>query len=159
MTVPTAAGVTTISREGTEQGSPDQAFPKYKAIAILDWTLGEFGASLTGRYIKSVRETEADGNKLNSRFYTDVQLRWIAPSFADDFGFALGVNNLFDKDPPACISCGLNNFDPTHLRRPGPLLLRPRLGQAVIGVSAIADGEGRSAPRRSPFLMAAHGTA
>ncbi len=117
--VPTATGSQTISREGTEQGSPDQAFPKHKAIAILDWNGTAVGGSLTGRYIKSVRETEADDNKLNSRFYTDVQLRFFAPSFADNFGFALGVNNLFDKDPPGCISCGLNNFDPTTYDVPG----------------------------------------
>ena len=117
--VPTATGSQTISREGTEQGSPDQAFPKHKAIAILDWNGTAIGASLTGRYIKSVRETEADNNRLNTRLYTDVQMRFFAPSFADNFGFALGVNNLFDKDPPGCISCGLNNFDPTTYDVPG----------------------------------------
>ena len=116
--VPTAAGTATISREGTEQGSPDQAFPKHKAIAILDWTGTSLSASLTERYIKSVRES-ANGNKLNSRFYTDLQLRFHAPSFSDNFGFALGVNNLFDKDPPGCISCGLNNFDPGTYDVPG----------------------------------------
>ncbi len=117
--VPTATGTQLISREGTEQGSPDQAFPKHKAIAILDWDTTHFGASLTGRYIKSVKETEANDNKLNSRFYTDVQLRFISPDFAENFGFALGVNNLFDKDPPGCISCGLNNFDPGTYDVPG----------------------------------------
>ena len=116
--VPTATGSATISREGTEQGSPDQAFPKHKAIAILDWNGTSVGASLTGRYIKSVRES-ANENKMNSRLYTDLQVRFFAPSFADNFGFALGVNNMFDKDPPACISCGLNNFDPTTYDVPG----------------------------------------
>jgi iron complex outermembrane receptor protein len=29
------------------------------------------------------------------------------------------VNNLFDKDPPGCISCGLNNMDPTTYDVPG----------------------------------------
>ena len=122
--VPTVDGTQKISREGTEQGSPDQAFPKWKAIGIVDWDLASFGASLTGRYIKSVRESQAvaAGNKLGSRFYVDVQLRWQAPSFADNFGFALGVNNLFDKDPPGCFSCGLNNFDPTTYDVPGRYL-------------------------------------
>ena len=55
----------------------------------------DFGASLTGRYIKSVEEAEFD-NKMGSRFYVDVQFRWQSPSFADNFGFALGINNLFD---------------------------------------------------------------
>ena len=115
--VPSADGIQKISREGAEQGSPDQAFPKHKAIAILDWNGTNVGASITERYIKSVRES--NGNKLNSRFYTDLQLRFFAPSFVDNFGFALGVNNLFDKDPPGCISCGLNNFDPTTYDVPG----------------------------------------
>jgi iron complex outermembrane receptor protein len=77
------------------------------------------GAQGMASDIKSVRETEADDNKLNTRLYTDVQLRFFAPSFADNYGFALGVNNLFDKDPPGCISCGLNNFDPTTYDVPG----------------------------------------
>jgi iron complex outermembrane receptor protein len=120
--VPSVDGTEKISREGTEQGSPDQAFPKWKAIGILDWDLEDFGASLTGRYIKAVKESEAADNKLGSRFYVDMQLRWQSPSFAESFGFALGVNNLFDKDPPGCISCGLNNFDPTTYDVPGRYL-------------------------------------
>ena len=116
--VPAAEGTAKISREGTEQGSPDQAFPKHKAVGIFDWDGGQFGLSLTGRYIKSVRESQADDNKLNSRLYTDLQARW-NPTFSDMFGFAVGVNNLFDKDPPGCISCGLNNFDPGTYDVPG----------------------------------------
>ncbi|MEO6199215.1 MAG: TonB-dependent receptor [Sphingomicrobium sp.] len=116
--IPTATGTDKISREGTEQGSPDQAFPKHKAIGILDWDGGQFGGSVTGRYIKSVRESGAD-NRLNSRLYADLQARW-NPSFRDNIlGFAVGVNNLFDKDPPGCISCGLNNFDPGTYDVPG----------------------------------------
>ena len=114
VTVPATAGVTVIEREGTEQGSPDQAFPKYKSTAILDWTLREFGASLTGRYIGGV--DEANGNRMGSTFYTDLQLRW---NLDDGFGFALGVNNLLGEDPPPCFTCGLNNIDPTTYDVPG----------------------------------------
>jgi len=119
--VPTATGSAVISREGTEQGSPDQAFPKHKAIAIFDWDGRDIGLSITERYIKSVVESQ-NGNRLNARWYTDLQLRFHARSFADRFGFAIGVNNLFDKDPPGCISCGLNNFDPTTYDVPGRYL-------------------------------------
>jgi iron complex outermembrane receptor protein len=114
VTVPATVGFTTIDREGTEQGSPDQAFPKFKSTAILDWNHREFGASLTGRYIKGVEES--DGNHLDSVFYTDIQVRW---DIAERFGFALGVNNLFSVDPPACFTCGLNNMDPTTYDVPG----------------------------------------
>jgi iron complex outermembrane recepter protein len=115
--VPATTGVTVIDREGTEQGSPDQAFPKWKSTAVLDWEMDDgFGASLTGRYIKGVEE--GNGNKMDSRFYTDLQLRW-EPESWDGFGFALGANNLFNVDPPACFTCGLNNMDPTTYDVPG----------------------------------------
>src|SRR5207253_3486104 len=109
ITVPATTGTTTIVRQGTEQGSPDQAFPRFKSTGIIDWTFHEFGASLTGRYINHV--VEDNGNRLGSRLYTDIQLRW---NLHDGFGFALGANNLFNVDPPGCISCGLNNMDPTR---------------------------------------------
>ena len=115
--LPTDSGIAIIKRDGTEQGSPDQAFPKHKAIGVLDWDGGQYGASLTGRYIKSVRESQND-NRLNSRLYTDIQARW-NPDFMKMFGLTLGVNNLFDKDPPGCISCGINNFDPGTYDVPG----------------------------------------
>jgi iron complex outermembrane receptor protein len=117
VTVPATGGFTVIEREGTEQGSPDQAFPKFKSTAILDWSLGEFGASLTNRYISGVEE--ADGNEMGSRIYTDLQLRWDLEMSGRDFGFAIGANNLFNVDPPSCFTCGLNNMDPTTYDVPG----------------------------------------
>jgi iron complex outermembrane receptor protein len=121
--VPSGDGTRKISREGTEQGSPDQAFPKHKAIGILDWNGMGFGLTLTGRYIKGVNEypdgRDNDPRHLSSRFYTDIQGRW-SPSFMDNLlELALGVNNLFDKDPPGCITCATNNFDPNMYDVPG----------------------------------------
>jgi iron complex outermembrane receptor protein len=117
--VPAANGVTRISREGTERGSPDQAFPKFKSTTTLDWEYKGWSASVTGRYISGVRETEANDNRLKRRLYADVQIGW-RPAFLDDrFGITFGVNNVLNSDPPACISCGLNNFDPTTYDVPG----------------------------------------
>jgi len=118
LTVPGTDGPVLISREGTEQGSPDQAFPKHKAIGVIDWTGMGFGLTLTGRYIKSVTESHND-NELATRFYTDIQGRWTPRFWGDRLGFTLGVNNLFDKDPPGCISCATNNFDPNTYDTPG----------------------------------------
>ena len=55
-------------------GQPRPGLPEIQVDRIIDWTLDDFGASLTGRYIEGVEE--GDGNELDSRFYTDVQLRW-----------------------------------------------------------------------------------
>jgi iron complex outermembrane receptor protein len=121
--IPATNGFETIDRKGSERGSPDQAFPKYKATATIDWSLGGFGASFTGRYISSVNDTQlAETNKyykLDSRFYGDVQLTY-QPDFMDRrFQLAVGVNNVFNQDPPSCVSCSLNNFDPTTYDVPG----------------------------------------
>jgi iron complex outermembrane receptor protein len=117
---PTSSGLTSISREGTERGSPDQAYPKTKSNLSLDWANGRFGATATARYISGVRETD-DPNRLGARTYVDAQFRWTPGLFGmgDDFRVAVGVNNLFDKDPPGCVTCSLNNYDPNVYDAPG----------------------------------------
>jgi iron complex outermembrane receptor protein len=117
-------GFVVLDRVGTERGSPDQAFPKWKGNATLDWALGDFGASVTGRYINHVLEfgsTVPGGvNKLNSRTYVDFQLEYSPSAFLDKrLTFTAGVNNLFDKDPPGCFSCSGNNYDPGTYDAPG----------------------------------------
>ncbi len=115
--VPITGGTQVISREGTEQGSPSQGFPKWKSVGILDWDLANFGASLTGRYVSKL--TEGDGNVLKERFYTDVQLRWMPTFLHRQFGFAVGANNLLNTRAPGCNTCDINNFDPTTYDVPG----------------------------------------
>ncbi|HEX4711950.1 TonB-dependent receptor domain-containing protein [Phenylobacterium sp.] len=116
---PTSTGLQPITREGTERGSPDQAFPKTKSNTMLDWDKAEFGATASVRYISAVEESGA-ANRLKSRTYLDAQVRW-TPTFIADGGLriAVGVNNLLDKDPPGCITCGLNNYDPNAYDAPG----------------------------------------
>ncbi len=118
--VPITGGTQVISREGTEVGSPSQGFPKWKSIGILDWDGSVFGATVTGRYVSKLRE--GDGNVMNAKFYTDLQVRWLPRAFNDQFGFALGVNNLFKTKAPGCFTCDLNNFDPTVYDVPGRYL-------------------------------------
>jgi iron complex outermembrane receptor protein len=119
--VPITGGTQVISREGTEVGSPSQGFPRWKSIGVLDWDLDNFGASLTGRYVSKLKEFDGDTqvNTLHSKFYTDIQLRW-NPTFLDkQFGFAVGANNVLNTRAPGCVTCDLNNFDPTMYDVPG----------------------------------------
>ena len=120
-TVPAAVGFVTTSYKGATRGFPDQSYPKFKGNATIDWQLGDFGASFTGRYIDAVTEISGDvvGNKLKSTFYGDVQLSY-SPSFADRrLVLTAGVNNVFNKNPPACFSCTGPNYDPTTYDVPG----------------------------------------
>lgn len=116
--VPTSAGTIKVSREGTERGSPDQAYPKTKSSLLLDWDKDAIGATLGVRYMSGVDESTVV-NHLGARAYIDAQLRWTLPWMNDQARIAVGVNNIFDKDPPGCISCGLNNYDPNLYDAPG----------------------------------------
>jgi iron complex outermembrane receptor protein len=117
--IPITGGTQVISREGTEQGSPSQGFPKWKSIGVLDWDGAEFGASLTGRYISKLKEDVTPAHTMGAKFYTDLQLRYTPAGLNDHFGFAVGANNLFNTKAPGCITCDINNFDPTMYDIPG----------------------------------------
>jgi iron complex outermembrane receptor protein len=118
---PTSSGFTSVKREGTERGSPDLAFPETKSNLVIDWDRAELGATLTLRYISSVIETaDPSLNRMGARTYVDAQIRWTPmEDMFQGLQVALGVNNLFDQDPPGCFSCSLNNFDPNTYDVPG----------------------------------------
>ena len=109
MIVPIAGGTQVIDRNGTEHGSPSQGFPKWKWVGILDWDLNDFGATVTGRYVSKLRES--DGNTMGHRFYTDLQLRWTPPVCDRRIGLAIGANNLVQHQ-----GAGLRHLRPQQLR-------------------------------------------
>ncbi|WBO21621.1 TonB-dependent receptor plug domain-containing protein [Sphingomonas abietis] len=109
---PTADGSSTVKRAGTESGT--QGYPKYKSNATFDWSLGQFTASITGRYIAAIHEATGDfaGHEMGRRLYGDIQLLWDTKLGDRAFNFAVGVNNIAGTAPPACYSCSLANYDP-----------------------------------------------
>lgn len=117
-TVPAAVGTTTTQYRGFTRGFPDKTYAKFKGTGVVDWQLGDFGATFTARYINGVKEF--DGKRLNSRTYSDIQLNF-TPSFIADkkLAFTVGVNNVFNVDPPACFSCTGPNYDPQTYDVPG----------------------------------------
>ena len=114
-TFPAATGFTTTNYLGSTRGFPDQSYPRFKGNGTLDWAMDAFTASFTGRYIDAVRE--ADGTKLKSTFYGDVQIGYAL--FDRKLALTVGVNNVFNQDPPACFSCTGPNYDPTTYDVPG----------------------------------------
>jgi iron complex outermembrane receptor protein len=114
--VPTATGTLVVHRKGTEIGSPYNGFPKLKFVDSLDWNLAQYGATLTGRYISSMKES--DGHTMPSRLMFDGQLRW-NPDFMKNLGLAVGVNNIFKVSPAVCTTCGIPNYDPNFYDIPG----------------------------------------
>ena len=116
-TFPSATGFDTTDYRGTTRGFPDQSYPKVKGNATIDWQLGGFGASFTGRYISGV--DESDGHRMHSRLYGDAQLSFSPAIFENRFALTVGVNNVFNSDPPACNTCTGPNFDATTYDVPG----------------------------------------
>ncbi|QGP78133.1 TonB-dependent receptor domain-containing protein [Sphingobium sp. CAP-1] len=115
---PSDLNAATIKCAGTERcGSSDQAYPRFKANATIDYSTDAWGLSFTGRYISKV--TEGDGHVMGTTFYGDMQA-YFSPDWMDHRArFTIGVNNLFDKSPPLCNTCDSANFDPTTYDLPG----------------------------------------
>lgn len=128
-------GTTVVERAGTELGSPERAYVKFKSSLFMDWTVEEWTVGATLRYLSSVSEgcggtlgafgftqhcsEGADGNTLDSVIYTDLQFNYTPKQFEERISFSFGVQNLLDEDPPLCTTCDLNNFDGTVHQAPG----------------------------------------
>ena len=128
--IPSSAGFSTIERTGTEIGDPEIAFPRLKSSLVLAWDLDDWSFSFTTRYTHSVTEpcrgltdfpgkcsapNEGDDNlsknELHPVVYNDLQASWFPARFDSRLTVTLGVNNLFNQEPPYCYSCALNGFD------------------------------------------------
>ncbi len=107
-----------VKLAGTERGSPDQAYPRFKLNGTIDWSTLGYGASFTARYISKV--AERDGvHTMGAVFYGDVQLYYSPNWMNNRIRLTLGVNNLFNRAPPPCFTCDSANFDPTTYDVPG----------------------------------------
>jgi iron complex outermembrane receptor protein len=109
----------------------DSAIPRWRSTLNLTWGLGDWSAMWTMRYISSLEEScanaaafavcddpVADKNHLGAVVYNDARVTWKLPVSLES-SISLGVNNLFDKDPPVCLSCSLNGYDASTYDLPG----------------------------------------
>ncbi|GAA0361028.1 TonB-dependent receptor [Bowmanella denitrificans] len=90
-------------------------YPKHRWVGTTDWRQGDVGVSLIFSYIGEFEDTpdvNFDGNldfdqhqsrMVDSHLLTDLQLTWQA---SQPLRLTLGVNNLFDKEPPFAIGNG-----------------------------------------------------
>jgi iron complex outermembrane receptor protein len=63
--------------------------------------------------------TESNGHRMSPTFYGDIQL-YLSPGWMDHrVRLTAGVNNVFNKEPPVCITCDGANFDTTTYDVPG----------------------------------------
>ncbi len=133
-TVPTADGFVTNKRAGTELGSPERAFVKWKSSFFVDWTKDDWNAGVTFRYVEGITEqctglvsdfgfnnlcSTPTTNEIPSRFYMDAQFGWSPEMLDGRTTFTVGIQNLLNTSTPICFSCDLNSFDGTLHPIPG----------------------------------------
>jgi outer membrane receptor protein involved in Fe transport len=99
-----------VNNQGGEVGFPDN-----KAVIKIDYDIGQWGFAATNEF---VGESFIDDEFLRGRFgtdvdihdsrfafdavlYTDLQVKY---RWNDDFQFYVGLNNLFDEEPPAILA-------------------------------------------------------
>lgn len=123
----------------------DNAIPEWQSNVRIGWSLNDFNATWTMRYISAVTESCSDfrddtslsfanlglctnpnltnnalsTNRLGAVTYHDVQASWVNSLGVDGLTLSAGVNNVFDKDPPICLSCSLNGYDAATYDLPG----------------------------------------
>jgi iron complex outermembrane receptor protein len=133
---PSTTGFDTVHLVGQVFGTPERAYPRFKSNLALGWQYKGLDATLTTRYIHSLKEPcvglaaypttcsnfRSDDtlsfNRLGIRVYNDVQVTW-SPDFDHGLSVTAGVNNLLNRDPPACFSCSLNGFNGQTYDVPG----------------------------------------
>lgn len=110
-------------------------FNRIKSNITTNWQYGDWGATLTTRYLSGVDEDcsvpvlfgnpglcsspdaedpqfgGAPTNHLDDVWYFDLQGTWDAPW---NGRVSAGIRNLFDKDPPESYSNFANSFDPSY---------------------------------------------
>jgi iron complex outermembrane receptor protein len=82
-----------------------RAFPEWRAVTSVDWTRDRWSANLAFRWTDEMT-LDTDGSTLDSAVFTDLQVRYNPAIMDDALTIALGFNNLFDENPPACDDCG-----------------------------------------------------
>ncbi len=124
---------------GQEFGSvPDRGIPEWKYDLTTNWSMGAMSASwsihwvdeliescsdflddspdsLTNQGLCSHPDTASNANSLNvldDTFTHDLQFAYDTTTFGWDTTWSVGIQNVFDEDPPACTSCDLNGYDP-----------------------------------------------
>ncbi|MBU1310323.1 MAG: TonB-dependent receptor [Gammaproteobacteria bacterium] len=111
----------------------DSAIPEWSGNLALNWKHDAWQASWTMRYTSDLEESCGDAasfaicrnnptagqNRLGSTTYHDAQLSWSTDAVLSGMQLSFGVNNLFGKEPPVCLSCSLNGYDPSTYDMPG----------------------------------------
>ncbi len=116
----------TVGREVNNSG-----IPEWSSNLTAEWRLGSWFASWTARHKSDLwercgnartfpvcRDPANNVNRLGSTTFHDLQFG-VNTGWWGNAKFTLGVNNVFQKEPPICLSCTLNGYDASNYDIPG----------------------------------------
>ena len=110
----------------------DSSIPEWTSNLTANWDYRNWNASWSLRYVDRLRESCAGANGfpictdsaadlhwLGATTLHDAQVSWRTDAWMKGMKITVGVNNVFDKNPPICLSCTLNGYDPGTYDLPG----------------------------------------
>ena len=106
-----AGGVPIVDERAGKGDAPRSTYPHWKGQTSLGWTGDSVDATLRARYIGSSSDAvnTVKNSKTKAIVYTDFEMGF---KVADDAArFTIGVNNVFDKAPPASYANAPINYD------------------------------------------------
>jgi len=106
-----------VDRSGTHTNETfERAFPELRTVTTVNWSKNNWSGNMAFRWVDEM--TDAAGNPLDSAMFTDLRVAY-QPSFANGaMTIALGVNNLFEEDPPI-LTTSTRNMSLTSHDLPG----------------------------------------
>ncbi len=125
-----AAGA--VQPQGVGIEVSNSAIPEWTSNLSLGWNYGDFDANWNLRHISDLEEACGSAasfavcrndprpgrNRLGSTTYHDLQFTWKVDWFSQT-RLTAGINNVFEKDAPICLSCTLNGYDASTYDLPG----------------------------------------
>jgi iron complex outermembrane receptor protein len=91
------------------RNSGDGNFPKWKTNADVRYTSDDWSAAWSVRYIGDVKETFGEGFRtIDKQIINDARFSY----FMDNMTASIGLNNVFDEDPPYADTGFNDNTDP-----------------------------------------------
>ena len=110
--IPQPNGTITVDDRAGRSDQPRSTFPRWKGQASLRYSSDSWSAGWKVRYIGSsddIPGNAVNGGRIGDVFYHDAQVSLDV----DDgrYSFALGVDNVFDRQPPASAANNPINFD------------------------------------------------
>lgn len=112
----------------------DRGLPRLKTTANVGWRSpgNAWAMDWTVRYTSRLRETcgsaiaysVCSDPVLNRHYmaattYHDLRASWKLPEGFAGLSLAAGINNVFDKEAPICLTCSLNSYDGSTYALPG----------------------------------------